>query len=141
MNKLITLVAFVAALFAMIDCKCDMLKEFKPEFDEIQAWAKKRCDTNAALSQSDLDKAKGCYDKHIQQYMASADGKVVDKFICKEIFIKETLDVCTNKATQDRIKNKGMSDVGVSRGMKLKKEVEADCPKFKGGFQGYNVIH
>ena len=50
-----------------------------------------------------MDKAKGCYTANIQQFMQSADGKVVDKFIDQQIFIKETLDVCTNKATQDRV--------------------------------------
>jgi hypothetical protein len=45
MNKFIALVSLVVvAMIGLIDCKCDMLKEFKPEFDEIQTWAKARCD-------------------------------------------------------------------------------------------------
>jgi hypothetical protein len=35
--------------------------------------------------------------------MTSADGKVVSKFLDERVFIKETLDVCSNKATQDRV--------------------------------------
>ncbi|CAG2103762.1 unnamed protein product [Medioppia subpectinata] len=138
-TKVLVFMTLAVAVIGLIDCKCDMLKEFKPEFDEIQAWAKKRCANNANLSQADLDKAKGCHTKHINPHLTSADGKVVHKFLEQRVFIKETLDVCTNKGTQDRLKNQGMSEVGVSRGMKLKKEVEANCPKFKGGFQGYNV--
>ncbi|XP_054158465.1 uncharacterized protein LOC128956775 [Oppia nitens] len=138
MLKLLVTLSVLLASLGYISCKCDMLKEFKPEFDQLSGWAKSRCDKNPSLSQADMDKAKGCYNKCLKPSMTSKDAQVVDGFLAKRVFVKETLDVCSNKATQDRVKNQGMSEVGVSRGMKLKKEVESDCPKFKGAFQSFS---
>ena len=92
------------------------------------------------MSDADIAKAQECYKNHLSQHFTSANGQAVDKFINAKIFKnKDIKKVCTSKAVQDQIKKDAMSDIGMKKGMECKKEMEADCPKYKAALQDYNV--
>ncbi|MFB8276881.1 hypothetical protein [Nocardia colli] len=118
------------------EAKCDAIKELKPEVQELMDYVKEECAQNSRISLEKRTKIVASIDAAEKELNIEGKSDFITAihWLKGQILDGSNADICNDKAVQDKLKQRIMTDIGVSRGMKAKKEVEADCPKFKAFF-------